>query len=596
MIAMKTFRMNHFNVKARLLRLFAAGLLITLACLPFQHARAAAMRLYVKPDGSGAKTCLDWVNACTLLHALSLTVPVSGYEVWVFKGIYKPTDDGNRSATFQLKNKMALYGGFDGDEVSRSDANWKIDQSTLSGDIGIEGDITDNSYHVVTGNNTDATAALDGFWITGGNANTGSDYMGGGMFNSVGNPTLMRLYFSQNNATYGGGMYNSGGSRPDMGDITFYQNSANGGGGMYNFNAYPQMNYVIFDSNNASTAGGGMQNEYCVTPAYHIDLTGVTFSGNSAISGGGMRNSDCNPIIQSSIFINNHAFAGGGGGMENYHSSPTLKNVTFTGNTAMTTGGGMYNRAVEPQTSDPWLYNVTFYGNAAPTGNSISNNRSNMVVENSILWGNTGPGDTQIYSINSIPVVGYSDVEGGWAGEGNINADPLLGSLGTYQGNTQVYPLLPGSPAIDTGYSNNGLCPSTDQRGIGRPQGNQCDMGAYEARPFTLASLSGDHQWAYTLAQFNHPLVITVTGVDDDPVEGGKIYFSLPVSGPGAAPASASATITGGQASMTFTANVISGSYHIFFHTTGGGNTVDFHLSNVLNPALEILYLPLILR
>ncbi len=597
---MKTFQRNHINVNTCLLRLFAAGLLITMACLPFQHARAAVTRLYVKPLGAGTETCQSWANACTLQHALSL--PGTGYEVWVFEGTYKPTTDGNRSATFQLKNGMALYGGFDGDEVIRSDADWERDQSILSGDIGKPEDNSDNSYHVVNGSNTDATAVLDGFWITKGNADVGDfpDYLGGGMITMIGNPTLRRLTFTRNSAQYGGGMYNSDASRPDMGNITFHQNSANNGGGMYNYNAYPLMDYVIFDSNSATSLGGGMVNDNCITPTSQINLNGVTFIGNSAPSGGGMRNSDCNPLIQSSTFINNHAFSSaggsGGGGMENRHSSPRLKNVTFSSNTAQSTGGGMYNWAFEPQTSDPWLTNVTFYGNTAPTGNSISNDRSHMVVENSILWGNTGPGDTQIYSINSIPVVAYSDVEGGWAGGGNIDADPLLGSLGTHQGTTQVYPLLPGSPAIDTGYSNNGICPPTDQRGIARIQGNQCDMGAYEARAFTLTSLSGDHQWAYTLATFNNPLVITVTGVDDDPVDGGIIYFSLPMSGPSATPASASAVIASGQASMTFTANVIDGSYHIFFHTAGSSTHVDFHLSNVLDPTLDFLYLPLILR
>ncbi len=59
-----------------------------------------------------------------------------------------------------------------------------------------------------------------------------------------------------------------------------------------------------------------------------------------------------------------------------------------------------------------------------------------------------------------------------------ITADPLLGALGNYGGFTQTIPLLAGSSAIDTG--NDAVCPATDQRGVTRPQGAHCDIGAYE--------------------------------------------------------------------------------------------------------------------
>jgi hypothetical protein len=65
------------------------------------------------------------------------------------------------------------------------------------------------------------------------------------------------------------------------------------------------------------------------------------------------------------------------------------------------------------------------------------------------------------------------------AGCPGINGDPMFGALGNYGGATQTLPLLAGSAALDA-YSAG--CPSTDQRGIARPQGASCDIGAYEAQ------------------------------------------------------------------------------------------------------------------
>ncbi|HEY9741316.1 MAG TPA: choice-of-anchor Q domain-containing protein, partial [Coleofasciculaceae cyanobacterium] len=67
-------------------------------------------------------------------------------------------------------------------------------------------------------------------------------------------------------------------------------------------------------------------------------------------------------------------------------------------------------------------------------------------------------------------------------GAGITTANPLLGSLANNggSGSTQTLALLAGSPAINAG--NNSVCPKTDQRGVARPQGGVCDIGAFEAK------------------------------------------------------------------------------------------------------------------
>jgi len=66
----------------------------------------------------------------------------------------------------------------------------------------------------------------------------------------------------------------------------------------------------------------------------------------------------------------------------------------------------------------------------------------------------------------------------GFAASGDItDTDPLLGPL-TEENGAWVHPLLEGSPAIDAGACVAGI--TTDQRGTSRPQGDGCDIGAYE--------------------------------------------------------------------------------------------------------------------
>ena len=65
---------------------------------------------------------------------------------------------------------------------------------------------------------------------------------------------------------------------------------------------------------------------------------------------------------------------------------------------------------------------------------------------------------------------------------GRIFLDPLLGPLQDNGGPTFTHALLPGSPAIDHIPAEN--CEvTTDQRGVARPQGAACDIGAYELEP-----------------------------------------------------------------------------------------------------------------
>ncbi|MBN1393309.1 MAG: hypothetical protein JW947_10990, partial [Sedimentisphaerales bacterium] len=393
--------------------------------------------LYVDAGATGANDGSSWTDAYNYLQD-ALTVAESNNIIWVAQGTYKPDANnlypsgiGDRTATFQLKNNVSIYGGFPTGGGSR-DPNTYV--TSLSGDINVADNNSDNSYHVVTGSSTNSTAVLNGFIITKGYADAGggmynfsgsptvtnctlsgnsADYYGGGMFNNSSSPTLTNCIFSDNSSTNdGGGMLNDF-SSPTVTRCTFAGNSADShGGGMFNLNnSSPTLTNCMFSGNSAPNGGGGgMYNSS--SPAL---MTGCTFSGNSAGFGGGMLNNSSSPTITGCSFSENSASHGGG--MCNFSGGPKITNCTFSENSADYHGGGMSNFSCGPE-----ITNCTFSGNSAGSnGGGMFNSSGSPTVVNCILWGNTAPNGPQIYGSSTVS---FSDVQGGWTGLGNIDADP----------------------------------------------------------------------------------------------------------------------------------------------------------------------------
>jgi len=157
-----TFSMSYHLGQSLFSALLVGLLVLSLFIMPAGPAHAAGV-VYVVPGGAGAQTGADWANAKDLQAAL--IAAASGDQLWVKAGTYEPTTGTDRSATFQLKSGVAVYGGFAGTETMLSQRDSSANITILSGDIGSLGDISDNSYHVVTGNGVDATAIIDGLII-----------------------------------------------------------------------------------------------------------------------------------------------------------------------------------------------------------------------------------------------------------------------------------------------------------------------------------------------------------------------------------------------------------------------------------------------
>jgi parallel beta-helix repeat protein/predicted outer membrane repeat protein len=401
--------------------------------------------------------------ACILFSFIASTA--SGDIIYVNPGesIQAAIDDANDGDQIEVRpgayNEAINFNGkairlysIGGPEVTIIDAN------------GVAG-----AYHVVqcvSGEGPDTV--LEGFTITGGNALTS----GGGMRNDYSNTTVTNCIFTGNSAGYGGGMCNLGNSSPTVTNCTFSSNKAgSGGGGMYCEHSSPTLTNCTF-INNTAGIGGGIYSEFC-SPT--LTLTNCTFSNNMAVhAGGGIHNSSSSPTVSNCTFSNNTADIEGGGMKNSSISSPTVINCTFTGNKA-DFGGGMNN-----DVSSPIITNCTFNNNMAVlAGGGIFNSTSIPTVTNCILWGNT---PDEIYNAGSSPSVTYSDVQGGFLGTGNIDADPFFADVQNEDLRLPDY-----SPCVDLG--NNNAVPggvTTDLDGNTRivdgdgDGTDTVDMGAYE--------------------------------------------------------------------------------------------------------------------
>jgi hypothetical protein len=358
--------------------------------------------IYVDADATGANDGSSWDNAyADLQDALAVANPTGRdiVEIWVADGAYTPTSGVDRNATFQLKDNVIIYGGFDGTETDRSQRDITAHPTILSGDLqGNDNDNiapdeptrAENSYHVVTGSGS--TGTIDGVIITGGNANGDS----------------------ASNTDSGGGMYSSSGN-PNINQVTFRGNVADFlGGGMYNRQSSPNLANVIFSGNMALFRGGGMYNVFG-----SAKLVNVTFSGNTA-----------------TFFLNSE-----GGGVYNYSSSTTIANSIFWDNRDMEHGN---SAAAQLANNGDGSFDVTYslvQGTYTGTGN-ISGDP--LFVDADGLDDTPGTADDNLRLQATSPAIDA----------GNNNAVPA-GVSGDMDGNSRFF----NHPQPDTG---NGTPPIVD--------------------------------------------------------------------------------------------------------------------------------------
>jgi hypothetical protein len=176
-----------------------------------------------------------------------------------------------------------------------------------------------------------------------------------------------------------------------------------------------------------------------------------------------------------------------------------------------------------------------------------------------------------------------------------LSGDPLLSPLGSYGGSAQTVALLPGSPAIDAGDSTTCAAQpnnNQDQRGVVRPVGVRCDIGAFESQGFSLGSLSGTPQSAAINTAFATPLGLIVSSASGEPVgPGGRVILSAPASGPSITASSpfTQTTSASGAVSQIVTANGLVGSYSVTASSRGATGPAVFSLTNIYPTSVTLV-------
>jgi hypothetical protein len=487
--------------------------------------------IYVNSKASGpTHDGNSWASAYTDLQDALTSAEQAGYfvtqvdQIWVAAGTYEPTSETDRTATFSLPYGVTIYGGFPATGTPvLADRDWVKNVTILSGDIGVTGNDSDNSYSVVFAGSFNSV--LDGFTITGGNSNGGSDQGGG--INCITSPTLRHLVIQSNSALrYGGGMYDWGGA--NLQDVTFSGNTVNntvgtvytyGGGGLYEMGT-ATLNNVSFSGNSVSgqtnslATGGGMYSRSAST------MNNVVFDNNSSSNGGGLYLELSSETSMKDItFSNNHSNDFGGGGMYvTGTGSATIDCIKFLNNTAKSYGGGIYidtNSAnavlnitnaiftsniagtttrlgqgggIDEESGTIHLKNATFSGNQATGAAGAIFNYNSLDMVNCIFWNNTaglsiaqgGYPDIVNWGTANISYSDYnpdlSDGIGSTLTTGSINSNPKFKNAAG-----DDFHLSSGSPAIDSG--NNSAVPvsvTTDLDGNPRIVSSSVDMGPYE--------------------------------------------------------------------------------------------------------------------
>jgi hypothetical protein len=219
-----------------------------------------------------------------------------------------------------------------------------------------------------------------------------------------------------------------------------------------------------------------------------LTLLDSTVSGNTGTFGGGGIYNGRRVWAYNSTVSGNTAYYGNGGGIWNRATGGwgrsnfvSLYNSTVSGNVAAEHGGGIYNEKY----ANLSVNNSTVSGNTAyVAGGGIYryfDSMNSIVADNSAPSGaNCSPGDSGGtpfsfgYNLSDDTSCGFTEPTD------LVVADAMLGPLQDNGGPTETHDLLPGSPAIDAG-SVDCPPPATDQRGMARPQGAACDIGAVES-------------------------------------------------------------------------------------------------------------------
>jgi len=353
--------------------------------------------------------------------------------------------------------------------------------------------------------------------VTNSTTTTGTEYFtGGGGIASTGSLTLNDTTVSHNTAIgafpadmggHGGGVNSTGALR--VVDSRIASNHSDlGGGGIFN-GGTATVKASVLSANTTGTTdwgageGAGVENNPGV-----MTVMGSTINGNrGADYGGGLRNLGALRVIRSTVSGNQ---AGQGAGIANLGSGTlvvrsstltgnhgaegaglflsgggtTVLNTTITGNRAQSFGGGIYDDELMTLTASTVVGNSGGYagGGVEEAGGGHNTSLKSTVIANNHGFDCSATVVDRGYNLDSDGTCGLS-------GSSQSHVQPLLGPLASNGGPTDTLLPEPGSPLLNkipvadcTSQSTPPARVALDQRGVARPQGFACDVGAVEGQ------------------------------------------------------------------------------------------------------------------
>lgn len=264
-----------------------------------------------------------------------------------------------------------------------------------------------------------------------------------------------------------------GGVTVEIRDVTLSNGRAPGAGGAIRNEGELTIARSVIEGNSTvtGTAGAGFGGAILTDGNDStLTVTDSTISNNSATGGGGAISIGGVVTLENVTISGNRSVNDFGGGLYVFSDArASLNNVTVTGNTAALQGGGIFAENAAFIGFAPRATNSIFAGNTAPTGPDCAGS----LDSNFILIG------------NGTRCNGPAASKGDLVGTQAAPINPQLGALGLNGGPTPTHALLGNSPALNTGSpaapGSADACEATDQRGVARPGGTRCDMGAFEA-------------------------------------------------------------------------------------------------------------------
>jgi CSLREA domain-containing protein len=382
----------------------------------------------------------------------SINMPSGGYAMTIAGA----NEDANQSGDFDVTDDLLI-------------------QSTGNG-ATIEAGSLDRVFHLIPkvdgGETQPLSFETNGITLSAGRRNGG---LGGAIYapGIETEVTLSNGRISSSSAASGGAIYAEG--PVVLSTFTLSGNSATtNGGAIFMAGSGLTLTDVAVTNNTATSAGGGL---YLASSFNATIIQRTTLAGNQAGTGGGgaiFSKDSTNLQINSSTISTNSTTGRGGGVAVGDGVSSVLTYISFStiaDNTAATGGGIGILKAPSLQASVEMINNIVA-DNTATTGPDVSGTFTsrgyNLVSSRTGSTGFTATGDQTGTTASPL--------------------DPLLDTLRNNGGVTNTYALAKGSPAIDTGTCSGfgGLVIASDQRGVSRPFGTRCDIGAFEFKTFPI--------------------------------------------------------------------------------------------------------------